>query len=178
MKNDKGITIISLVIYVVLLTFAVAGISAITSSFYGNVSELDADSKGATYFSKVNMYILKDVKSEGVELVADGSESKFALTINGETIRYRVQNRSLYRNNVKICDDVQEARLEGNKTDRVSTITLYLKIKNYEKTTTYVLEPKHTRRPFGFNLSRKISKRAKEKEDNGNGRIEKTTNGN
>lgn len=147
MKNDKGITIISLVIYVVLLTFAIAGISAITSSFYGNVSELDADSKGAVAFSKVNMYMLKDVKSEGVELVADGTNSKFSLSINGETIRYRVQNNSLYRNNVKICDGVQEARLEGEKTDEISTITLYLKIKNYEKTTTYVLEPKPTKDP-------------------------------
>lgn len=178
MKNEKGITIISLVIYVILLTFAVAGISAITSSFYGNVNELDADSKGAVAFSKVNMYILKDVKSEGVELVADSSESKFSLSIKGETVRYRVQNSSLYRNNVKICDDVQEARLEGKKEGDLSTITLYLKIKNYEKTTTYVLEPKNTRKPFGFNLNRKVRKEQKKKEDIRNGRIKETTNRN
>lgn len=82
MKNEKGITIISLVIYVILLTFAVAGITAITSSFYGNVNELEADSKGAVAFSKVNMYLVKDIKSEDVELVIDSSsKEKFSLTV-------------------------------------------------------------------------------------------------
>ena len=56
MKKEKGVTLISLIIYVIMLTFAIAGISAITSSFYSNVNELDGDAKGAVAFSKINMY--------------------------------------------------------------------------------------------------------------------------
>lgn len=147
MKKENAITMISLIIYVVLLTFAIAGISAITSSFYNNISQVDSDSKSAVAFAKVNMHMLKDVKAEGAELVVDGSETKVSLNVGGETIRYRVQNGGLYRNNVKICDDIKEAKIIGDKTGDVDTITLYLKIKNYEKTTTYVLEPKPTQAP-------------------------------
>lgn len=147
MKNEKAITMISLVIYVIMLTFAIAGISAITSSFYNNISQVDSDSKSAVAFAKVNMYMLKDVKAEGAQLVVDGSETRVSLNVEGETVKYRVQNGGLYRNNVKICDDVKEAKIIGDKTGDVDTITLYLKIKNYEKTTTYAIEPKPTKAP-------------------------------
>ena len=49
---------------------------------------------------------------------------------------------SLYRDKVKICDDVNEAVITANKGTEKSTITLDLKIKNYKKKTTYILEQK------------------------------------
>ena len=117
------------------------GISAITSSFYSNVNELDGDAKGAVAFSKVNMYLLNDLKSEEVELDSGGT-NKITLRVNGKTVNYRVQGRSLYRDKVKICDDVNEAVITANKGTTKSTITLDLKIKNYQKKTTYIVEPK------------------------------------
>lgn len=144
MKNEKGITIISLIIYVIILTFVVAGMSAITSSFYSNVSEVEGDSKGAVAFSKINMVMLNDVKSDGVELKIDEtSEHKMSLKIAGEIVDYKIQNKALYRNDVKICDKVEteSSFFSYEKTNYNSKITLDITIDNYRKITTYVLEP-------------------------------------
>lgn len=145
MKSEKGVTIISLILYVILLTFVVAGMSAITSSFYSNVHEIEGDSKGAVAFSKINMIVLNDVKAEGVELnIDETSQYKISLDIGGETVIYRVQNDALYRNDVKICDKIKSATFIGEKTEYQSKITFDLTIDNYKKRTTYVLESRTT----------------------------------
>lgn len=145
MKNEKGITIISLILYVILLTFVVAGISAITSSFYSNVSEIEGDSKGAVAFSKISMIMLNDVKADEAKLNIDETTAyKVSLNINGEQVIYRVQNDALYRNDVKICDKVKKASFIAEKTAYQSKITLDMTINNYSKKTTYVLEPRTT----------------------------------
>ena len=58
MKKEQGITLISLIVYVILLTFIVAAISSITSSFYANINNFDNESESAVAYSKFNMYFL------------------------------------------------------------------------------------------------------------------------
>ena len=48
MKNENGVTLISLIIYVILITLVVAGVSAITASLYGNVNMYKEDLEGST----------------------------------------------------------------------------------------------------------------------------------
>lgn len=148
MKNEKGITLIALIIYVILMTFVVAGVSAITSSFYTNLNEVDENSKSAVAFSKFNMYFIKDIKSKDVR-IESSSKDQIQLSFTddnekNETVRYSVQNNSLYRNKVKICDDIKDVKItvDNNTEGRNPSVTVYLKIKKYEKTTTYALEPK------------------------------------
>ncbi len=66
MKNNKGVTMVSLIMYVIVMIFIVAGLTSITTSFYNNISELDKDSKSAADFAKFNMILLNDLKAEGV----------------------------------------------------------------------------------------------------------------
>mgnify|MGYP001038271117 CR=1 FL=1 len=41
MKRENGITLVSLIAYIILMTIVVAGITALTSSFYGNLNDMD-----------------------------------------------------------------------------------------------------------------------------------------
>lgn len=143
MKEEKGITLIALIIYVILMTLAVAGVTAITNSLYSNVKDLDVDAKSAVDFAKFNMYFIKDIKSEGVKLVSC-SENQIILSItnesgNNENISYSLQHGALYRNAVKICDNVQKAEISQGSSK--NQILIQLKLNDYEKTTAYVLEP-------------------------------------
>ena len=45
MKKEQGITLITLILYVILMTFVVAGVSVVTSAFYTNVNEFDKESE-------------------------------------------------------------------------------------------------------------------------------------
>ena len=141
MKEQKGITLISLIIYVVLITFVVAGVSLLTSSFYKNVREFDNESESVVSYSKFNMYFLNDIKKDKIQI--DEYQDNYLIlfrkdNLNNESIQYSIQNGALYRNKVKICDDVKDGKFTANLSN--DTINVYLKIGNYEKTTTYVIE--------------------------------------
>lgn len=144
MKNEKGITLIALIIYIILMTFVVAGVTAITTSFYGNLNEMDKTSESAVAFSKFNMYFINDIKSEKVKIASSGTNYIELSFANRPSVKYSIQNGSLYRDKVKICEKIKDFSITLNDLDPKNiTITIYLKIENYEKTTTYVLEPRN-----------------------------------
>lgn len=141
MKEEKGITLISLIMYVIIMTFVIAGVSLITSSFYNNIRQFDNESDSVVSYSKFNMFFLNDIKRNGVE-IDDYQNNYIILTYKKDSkdvsVQYSAQNDSLYRDRVKICDNVQDAKFTFDTSN--NTIKVYLKIGNYEKTTTYVIE--------------------------------------
>ena len=68
MKEEKGITLIALIIYISLMSFVVAGVTAITKSFYSNINEFDKTSASATAVAKFNMYFVNDLKAAQVKV--------------------------------------------------------------------------------------------------------------
>lgn len=142
MKEEKGIALITLIIYIIIMTFVVAGVAAVTTSLYSNINDLDVDTKGAVGFAKFNMYMINDIKNNDVKILSH-SDNQFLLQIvhssdREENVSYSVSGETLYRNSVKICDNVK--KIEVTQSSKENEITVSLKIDNYEKTTTYVLE--------------------------------------
>lgn len=108
MKKDKGITLISLIIYVIGMTIMVATIVTLTSFFYKNidVGEINSDTTQYTKFSSVfSEEINKENNSvidckellDGVSYIIFSSQNQY--TFNEES-------KAIYKNNVKICDNV------------------------------------------------------------------------
>ena len=136
MKKENGITMLSLIIYVLLMIFVVAAISNITASFYKNVNDFDTESESAVAYSKFNMFFLNDIKKDNIE-IEDYKDNYIILALNGEEIQYSIQNNALYRNKEKICENVNNASITVNDGNK---ITINLKIGDYKKVTTYVIE--------------------------------------
>ena len=67
MKEEKGVTLISLIIYIMVMILIVALIANISSSFYSNLNEFDSESENAVAFSKFNMIFLNDLKKENID---------------------------------------------------------------------------------------------------------------
>lgn len=142
MKNEQGITLIALIVYIILMTFVVASVTTITNSFYNNINEMDKTSESAVAFAKFNMYFINDIKAKGAQIAMDVSNSnqvQISFTNKDETVKYSVQNKTLYRDKIKICDKVNDVSITANKDTGI--ITVKLLINNYEKTTVYALEP-------------------------------------
>ncbi len=155
MKKEEGITLVSLIVYVLLLTFIIAGLSSITASFYSNIDEFDSDSESAVAYTKFNMYFLSDIKRKNA--VIESCQEKYviiAYEVEGEElndagisiegkhtkkVEYSVQNNSLYRDKVKICDNIKEILFSCNDEDN-TLIKVTMQIDNYRKTCTYKLE--------------------------------------
>ena len=141
MKEERAITLISLITYVILLMLIVAVISNITASFYANINEFDDQSEDVVSYTKFNMYFLNDIKRKNT-VIADYQDNYIVLTYlqdgQEKQVEYSLQNNSIYRNMIKICGNVSQMNFIVNKSN--NTIQILTKIGDYEKNVTYVIE--------------------------------------
>jgi len=136
MKKEGGITLISLIIYIMVMTLVIAAVSNISASFYSNLNDFDNESESAVAYSKFNMIFLNDIKKEDTK-VLDCNDDYIILSSNGQKIQYSVQNKTLYRNKVKVCDNIKNVSITS---DYYNTIEVSLTIGEYKKITSYTIE--------------------------------------
>jgi len=63
MKSKKGITIISLIVYVIVLSIVIGTTSIIIKYFYNNTEETVISKKTANQYSRFVAYITDDINS-------------------------------------------------------------------------------------------------------------------
>lgn len=63
MKSNKGITIVSLIIYIIVLTVVVGVVSTLTKYFYRNMDETTISNKTSEQYSRFIAYITDDINS-------------------------------------------------------------------------------------------------------------------
>lgn len=139
MKEEKGITLGSITIYVIALLIIVGLISTITSFFYSNIINVNDNSRNMAEITKFNMYFLKDIKdSSNTVTVAQDSTN---ITFSSGNV-YTFKDNAIYQNKVKICDNVKNAqfKLEQNNDKKIVSVLLSIG-DNLEvtRTTRYVM---------------------------------------
>ena len=139
MKKESGVTLISLIIYIIVLLIVLTIATKLTSALYFNVQEMDKQSESAVQISKFNMYFLNDIKNKPVTAnVTSPNIIELSYTGNSEKITYSKSGRTLYRNKVKVLDNLDEIKI----TNDGENIEVYLKVGDYSKTTKYIIEQK------------------------------------
>ena len=63
MKNNKGITLISLIIYIIILSVVVGTTSTLIKYFYANTEETVISKKTSSQYSRFVTYLTDDVNS-------------------------------------------------------------------------------------------------------------------
>lgn len=123
LKSNKGITLTSLVIYIIGLTVVIAIMTNFTGYFYKNVSDVTIKQSAEEQYSKFLSYITKDNNSEKLANVQVGVNNNdciiFTFT-DGSEHQYIVKNGNLYYLNMEdenekklvLCEDVSTS--EGN----------------------------------------------------------------
>ena len=144
MKSNKGITMASLVIYVIAMSIVVATIATLTSYFYNNMDELDADTNSSIAYTEFNTYFSKEISiKENYPLLVEGTSDYIIFSKTGN--QYTLKNRTIYQNQVKICSNIEDCTFEIGKTDETSEILDLIKVYikttgNLEYTNTYKIQ--------------------------------------
>lgn len=117
MKNCKGITLMTLIIYVGVLLVIIAVMSSIIKNFYQNNSAVDQETREILEFNKFNTYFLKEVKKTGnkVESTIKQDEKNYILFKTGNS--FSLRNGIIYYNNIKICDGVSDLSFNYNQNE-------------------------------------------------------------
>lgn len=116
MKSEKGITLISLIVYVSVLLLAISAITLMTNFFINNTNEAQNSSKKMAEISKFDLVFLNDIKKEGISIYNPTDYNTPATSIilediNGNNIQYIYNNNIIYRiengtEKIKINEDI------------------------------------------------------------------------
>jgi len=139
MKNNKGITLVSLVIYIAVVMVVTAAVIRITTYFKNSMIDI-ADVSFETEFQKINLYLLDESKIVGNEIdeIVGGTEIIFR---NGNRYQYNESNKTIYLNDtIKICENVESCTFtERTAENGKSVIVLTIRIRETSKTVEYVI---------------------------------------
>lgn len=126
MKNDKGITLISVTIYVIAMLVTITVLSVMSNFFYNNIIAQRGIAKTSGQLSKFNMYFIEDAKaSKG----ASASDTQLAFS-NGSVYTFSKAADAdvgiIYRDKAKVCEDVAECSFTNIDTGDLSKVNVQI----------------------------------------------------
>lgn len=115
-KNEKGITLVSLVIYIVIFVVIIGIMTTISTFFFGNIRTTMNVPRYASEFNKFVMFFGVDIKNNNTANVTSTS-----IEFENGT-KYEFKNNRIYRNDLIIAEDVLECTFTSD-TYNVNSIT-------------------------------------------------------
>lgn len=144
MKNQNGITMISLVIYILAFVIIIGIVGNITVFFNNNVKDINMAAGISSEYNKFNLYMLDQTKNGyKISKCSSDSEEKAYVTFSDGTTSntFVLLGELLYFNNIKICDNIQEFKVSrATASNGKEVLKTYLNIKGTVYTTDYVIE--------------------------------------
>ena len=147
MKSEKGVTLISVIIYVIAMLIIIAVITVLTSYFYTNVDINSASEDLNQQYTKFNSYFTEEVNRKGNKILEIGETQnneeegpqKYIIFLIVNQYTYIPANKGIYMNTVKIAENITDCTFEKNDADGKTKITVTINGNNFERVTTYTL---------------------------------------
>ena len=148
MKSEKGITLISLIIYVIALTIVIGIIAVISGYFYKNIATTSENIEPMVEYTKFNSFFSEEVNYRGIEVLDCQSttgdngkiETSYIVFDNGVQYTYISENKGIYRNKVKIARGVEECSFEYKVEEGKDIVNVTFKSKNLNNPIKYTLK--------------------------------------
>ena len=136
MKSNKGITLISLVIFLIVLLFVIGIISTFTKYFYRNTNEITISNNTSEQYSRFITYITEDVNSKNITYVNTDTEGKYINIYfqNSEIHQYIFDTNKIYyislnssgeeNTKIELCNEIEDCSFEYTNSKIKTKITI------------------------------------------------------
>ena len=139
MKSQKGITLISVTIYVIGMTVLIAIISIISSYFYSNVDLTSKNIDPLVEYTKFNSYFTEAINHDNIKVLE--CKENYVAFDNGKQYTFIPENKGIYENKVKICRNAEYCKFDYSIKNGKNVVEVTVKITNgEEKTIQYTLK--------------------------------------
>ena len=108
MGSERGVTLTSVIIYVIAMLIIVSVITVLTSYFYTNVDINSVSEDLNQQYTRFNSYFAEEVNQKGNtiiesnEQVQDDTSQKYIVFSSGNQYTYIPANQAIYMNYIKI----------------------------------------------------------------------------
>lgn len=128
LKSEKGVTLLTLTIYIIVLTATVGALAVLSSFFYNNVYALQDTVDNAGDFDTLNSCLITDAKSN--VSVNVNESTKTIVFGDNTTYTYNEDEETIYRGEFKVASHVKYFNVASStKTvDNVEKNILTIKI--------------------------------------------------
>ena len=148
MKNEKGITLAALVIYVIIFSITIALLASLSSYIFDNLGSISSEQISSEEFNKFNTYFVSDVKqSKNVNITTESGKVVIKLE-SGSVYTYNKSEKAIYKNKEKIARNIVSFTAEKKEDETYKKDVIEVNIKTgkdeskpvFEKTIKYVLK--------------------------------------
>lgn len=138
MKSQKGITLISLTIYVIVMAVVIGVLAILTTFFFKNMKEVGIDLDPITEYTTFNSYFSEEVNHANLKILE--CKENYIVFNNGIQYSYIPENKGIYQNQVKICSNVDQCNFSYSIKNGKYVIEVQFKAGKQNRTTTYTLK--------------------------------------
>lgn len=103
LKNNKGVTLISLIVYIFVVTIVLSILTVVFSNFDKNKDLAEDKGKYIAELDKMALYFIRDSKNN-IDANVEVDQVVFA---DGTNYKYEKEEKSIYRNKVKIAQNIE-----------------------------------------------------------------------
>lgn len=140
--NNKGITLTSLIIYIIGMVLVIGTIATLTSFFYKNVNIEDLNDDSTTQYTRFISIFSDEINRENNKVIAskillDENEKikeSYIIFSSGNQYTFKIENKSIYKNKIKICENIEYCDFAYTFSDSKYNITVNFKTKNIDMT--------------------------------------------
>lgn len=138
-RNTKGITLVSLVIYVVIMLMLIAIIAVFKNNIDENIDSMGEYTSLVPKINKVHMYMLDEVNLKDNKVLKRNSSGSYIEFSSGNS--YMFSDGSLYKNSVKVLSDIigGSFKVETENNNEVLYVNLSLGDELQDKQLKYVM---------------------------------------
>ena len=138
-RNTKGITLVSLVIYVVIMLMLIAIIAVFKNNIDENIDSMGEYTSLVPKINKVHMYMLDEVNLKDNKVLKRNSSGSYIEFSSGNS--YMFSDGSLYKNSVKVLSDIIDGsfQVETENNNEVLYVNLSLGNELQDKQLKYIM---------------------------------------
>ena len=124
MKSQRGITLASVAIYIVLILIALAVLATVALDFQNGVKEITKEGTEIAEINKFNMFFLQEVKKQenGIDVISNDE----ILFTTGNKYTFKGDNNIYLNDSINVAENIENcvfsSKLENGKIVIVVTI--------------------------------------------------------
>lgn len=144
MENQKGITLISLIVYILVFSLIIGLLAGMSNYIYGGLGNVNRESFSSEEFNKFNLNFIKEVKNNHDANISSENDTTKIVFSNGVNFTYVQSDQSIYRNKVKIAENIIHFSAEKDTINKKSVLKITIGTgkdnADFGKTINYVLK--------------------------------------
>lgn len=138
MKQERGITLISLTVYIIVMTIVIAVVGVVSGAFVKSMKSTKSTTDPITEYTAFNSYFSDEINHQRIQIRE--CNTNYIVFSNGVQYTFVNENSGIYRNYVKIAKDVEECIFKENIKNGKTVVDVKIKVGNKVRTTTYTLK--------------------------------------